>query len=142
MNEKTAITRKFEWDMGHRVTNHAGLCKNLHGHRYTALFTVSGEINTDPSSSDNGMVLDFSEMKSRLGEIIGELDHGFMIWKDDRLCNTLVRTETKIIAVDFVPTAENIANYLLKEGQVALPSLKLINVRVYETPNCYADAHL
>jgi len=88
------------------------------------------------------MVLDFSEMKSRIGAIIGELDHGFMIWKNDRLCNTLVKTETKIIAVDFVPTAENIAEYLLTTGQAALPSLKLINVRVYETPNCYADAHI
>jgi 6-pyruvoyltetrahydropterin/6-carboxytetrahydropterin synthase len=138
----TEITRKFEWDMGHRVTNHAGLCRNLHGHRYTALFTVCGEVNTDPSASDHGMVLDFSEMKSSLGTIINELDHSFMIWKNDRLCDTLLKTETKIIAVDFVPTAENIAEYLLTAGQSVLPSLKLINVRVYETPNCYADAHI
>ena len=138
----TEITRRFEWDMGHRVTNHEGLCRNLHGHRYTALFTISGDLQSDPSASDHGMVLDFSEMKSRIGAIIGELDHGFMIWKNDRLCNTLVKTETKIIAVDFVPTAENIAEYLLTTGQAALPSLKLINVRVYETPNCYADAHI
>src|ERR1043165_4265890 len=116
MYQKTTITRRFEWDMGHRVTNHTGLCKNLHGHRYTALFTVGGELHTDPLSSDHGMVLDFSELKSRLGEIIQELDHGFMIWKDDRLCNLLVTIETKIIAVDFVPTAENIANYLLSAG--------------------------
>jgi 6-pyruvoyltetrahydropterin/6-carboxytetrahydropterin synthase len=88
------------------------------------------------------MVLDFAEIKSRLGEIIQELDHGFMIWKDDRLCNILLSTETKIIAVDFVPTAENIANYLLTTGQAALSSLRLVKVRVYETPNCYADAHI
>lgn len=135
------ITRQFSWDMGHRVTNHAGKCKNLHGHRYTALFTVTGEINTDPSASDNGMVVDFSEMKTRLNEIIETLDHGFMIWKNDCLCDMLLRTETKIIAVDFVPTAENIALYLLRTGQAALIDLRLTNVRVFETPNCYADAH-
>lgn len=136
------ITRKFEWDMGHRVTNHASKCRNFHGHRYVALFTMEAPLVDNPSASDYGMVMDFAEVKCLLGEIIEAWDHGFMIWDADPFCELLQGTNTKIITVPFVPTAENIAQQLLDDAGALLnqKGINLRSVEVYETPNCIAKA--
>ncbi len=41
-NMKTKISRRIEWDMGHRIPDHQSLCKHPHGHRYVAEVTVEG----------------------------------------------------------------------------------------------------
>src|SRR5271169_6402363 len=40
------ITRRLEFDAGHRIPHHASLCKHLHGHRYAMEITLSGDIIT------------------------------------------------------------------------------------------------
>ena len=35
-----SITKEFKWAMCHRLQEHKGLCKNLHGHNYKLLLTV------------------------------------------------------------------------------------------------------
>ncbi len=133
----TSITRRFEWDMGHRVTNHRSKCRNFHGHRYVALFTLTGAVNHAPGDSDEGMVMDFADVKTKLADLIEELDHGFMIWDGDPWASTIVLTGTKVITVPFIPTAEHIAAYLLQRGQ-ALVGDVVTAVTIYETPNCTA----
>lgn len=72
-------TKTVEWDMGHRVPNHKSKCKNVHGHRYKAEVTVRGEIIPEEGISDEGMVIDFSDVKAIVNSICdGELDHGYM----------------------------------------------------------------
>lgn len=141
-NRMITITRRFEWDMGHRVTNHNSKCRNFHGHRYVALFTMEAPLVDNPTASDYGMVMDFAEVKALLGELIEELDHGFMVWVADPFQPMLQSTGTKIITVPFVPTAENIAQLLLKKAAAVLASkeVHLLSVEVYETPNCIARA--
>ena len=34
------ITRKLEFDAGHRIPDHTSQCRNLHGHRYTVEITL------------------------------------------------------------------------------------------------------
>lgn len=137
-----SITRKFEWDMGHRVTNHDSKCRNFHGHRYVAYFTITGPVIETRGASDEGMVIDFGNVKLLLGSMIELIDHSMMLWSQDPYLSTLQQTGTRIIPVPFIPTAENIAAYLLDEAQKLLTALNLTvsKVRVYETPNCYADA--
>lgn len=56
-------TRRLEWDMGHRVAEHAGQCFNLHGHRYAAEITVElplGQLETTGPAT--GMVVDFGDV--------------------------------------------------------------------------------
>jgi 6-pyruvoyltetrahydropterin/6-carboxytetrahydropterin synthase len=122
--------------MGHRVSSHDGQCKNLHGHRYTAKVTILGDI---PGS---GMIEDFGLVKAKLSELIDALDHGFMVWKEDPDCDKLLAIGGKILVMPFIPTAENIARYILEESQKLLGHLQVVKVRVYETPNCYADASI
>ena len=40
------ITRRLEFDAGHRIPNHNSQCRHLHGHRYAIEITLSGEVVT------------------------------------------------------------------------------------------------
>ena len=73
------VTRKLEWDSGHRVLNHGGKCRHLHGHRYVAEITVEAT-----QLNDLGMVVDFSLIKERVGKWIDEnWDHNFLAHPED-----------------------------------------------------------
>ena len=58
------ITRKLEFDAGHRIPDHKSQCRNLHGHRYTLLITLVGAVIDEEGSSDHGMVMAFSALKA------------------------------------------------------------------------------
>lgn len=142
MNE---ITKVIEWDMGHRVPNHKGKCRNPHGHRYRLELTVAGDVNETTGNSSEGMVDDFGDIKAlMLGQIHDALDHGFMIFKDDDVLTTFFSTHAehgfKVIVVPFVPTAENISRWCWERLRKALPdAIRIVNVRVFETPNSWAN---
>lgn len=75
------ITKDFgTFDAAHVLPNHAGLCRNCHGHSYRVEVTVSGDVNTDPSSESLGMVIDFSILKDIFDRRIkSRLDHSLML---------------------------------------------------------------
>jgi 6-pyruvoyl-tetrahydropterin synthase len=51
------ITRRLEFDAGHRIPNHTSQCKYLHGHRWRAEITLSMDITRE--GAEQGMVMDF-----------------------------------------------------------------------------------
>ena len=51
------ITRKLEFDAGHRIPDHKSQCRNLHGHRYTLEITLTGAVIDVEGNSDNGMTV-------------------------------------------------------------------------------------
>ena len=142
------ITTRLEFDAGHRIPNHKSNCKNLHGHRYAIEVTVTGPIHDDSKSSDFGMVIDFSDVKKIIKDlVVDRWDHAFIVYQDDKeivnFLNTLPNHKTVIFPV--VPTAENMAS----EAYLTLSSefnnrfnhqLKIKQIRIYETPNSWADA--
>ena len=83
------IVKIVEWDMGHRVLHHRSVCKGIHGHRYKAEICISGDLVAETGASEEGMVIDFSDIKKISNEFIHEkLDHAFMVWeKDEDLLN-------------------------------------------------------
>jgi 6-pyruvoyltetrahydropterin/6-carboxytetrahydropterin synthase len=141
------ITRRLEFDAGHRIPNHASLCRHLHGHRYAIEVTVEGPLVADPASPEQGMVTDFSRVKSiapRTGRRLGPRVPGVRrcggcapfstAWPDDRT-----------VVFEQPPTAEHLAEVAfgtLREAYAAEygERLNLTRVRIYETPNCWADA--
>lgn len=140
-------TRSLSWDMGHRVYDHGSLCRNFHGHRYTAHITASC------SRLDNlGMVVDFGVIKSQIGTWIDtNWDHGFCLWEDDptveafRTISELDDYGHKLFLLPYNPTAENLAKYLLT--MVCPPLLNplgvIVNeVEIQETPNGKATASI
>lgn len=130
------IAKEFTWEMGHRLTFHKGKCKNLHGHSYKCMVELTG------APDENGMVLDYYDVKKIIEPLIDEMDHSFMVFKNDvELINALQILKSRHIIVDFETTAENICIYLLnKIKSEKLPSnLTAIKVRVLETENTYAE---
>lgn len=140
------IIKIIEWDMGHRVTNHKSKCRNLHGHRYKAEIAVEGDRVDINGSSDEGMVLDFGDLKKIAGKYLEKvLDHGFMIWKKDKiLVNFFLKNkDQKSIIVPFVPTSENIAVWIFinldkKIKDRYKTGLKLYSIKIWETPTSSA----
>lgn len=145
----TRISRRIEWDMGHRIPDHESLCKSPHGHRYAAEVVIEGPVVDKQGSPSHGMVADFGELKVILQFIPNRMDHAFMVYKDDPLAAYLAQFEKhlyspnpvgdgiRIMEVDFVPTAENIAGYIFKKV-AANSRLRVVEVTVWETPSCKA----
>ncbi len=78
------ITTRLEFDAGHRIPDHKSQCRNLHGHRYAIEITLSGEIIQAEHASENGMVMDFADVKRIAREtIVDRWDHAFLVFKHD-----------------------------------------------------------
>jgi 6-pyruvoyltetrahydropterin/6-carboxytetrahydropterin synthase len=142
------ITTRLEFDAGHRIPDHKSQCRNLHGHRYALEITLSGDIINQNKMSENGMVMDFSDVKAIAREsVVNVWDHAFLVFKEDKavldFLNTLPNHKTVIFPS--VPTAENMASeaFRILKNQYKDTygnHLKLERVRLYETPNSWADA--
>lgn len=131
-------TRRLEFDAAHRVVNHESKCANLHGHRYVA------ELTCDAASLDElGRVIDFGAVKALVGSWIDEnWDHGALLnEKDEELIAFCRERGWRFYEMKQNPTAENIASELwhVATRLLAPSSVFLTRVRVYETPNCWAE---
>ncbi|MCS7053110.1 MAG: 6-carboxytetrahydropterin synthase, partial [Ignavibacterium sp.] len=73
------IAKEFHWEMGHRLPEHFGLCKNIHGHSYKMILTVEGEMN------EQQMVIDYYDLEKIINPLVQELDHAFMVNKNDKM---------------------------------------------------------
>lgn len=142
------ITRRLEFDAGHRIPNHQSQCRNLHGHRYAMEITLTGAIHDDPGDADDGMVMDFAEIKTLAKRHLIDLwDHAFIVGKQDRVVIEFLQSlpQHKTVILDRVPTAENMAEEAFRVlepiyGACFGDRLRLSRIRLYETPNCWADA--
>lgn len=128
------LTTRYEWDMGHRLPSHNGKCRRLHGHRYTAEIDVTGPLMTLGPSM--GMVVDFYVLKKAIDAAIGHWDHRTMLHEEDPL-RLDDEDDTGVLRVSFVPTAENIAREVMRV--MRMQGLNITRVRVYETPNGWAE---
>ena len=130
------IAKEFRWEMGHRLPEHFGLCKNIHGHSYKMTVEFEGELDK------NQMVIDYYDVEKIINPVIEKLDHSFMVNIDDKIViEFLEKMNSKKVVVGFNSTAENICNYLLSEiKKCSLPSnISSVKVRVYETQFDYAE---
>ena len=130
-------TRRLEFDAGHRVPEHGGKCRTPHGHRYAVDVTVRGPLGRE------GFVLDFGEIKAKLGAWIDEhLDHTTIYQRGDSLMEAMaaISQAAKLkpyYAMDAAPTAEALAELIFSVAQGLLDA-EVVRVVVHETPNCSA----
>lgn len=142
------ITRRLEFDAGHRIPHHKSQCRHLHGHRYALEVTLSGEIIQTEGASEQGMVMDFTDVKNiALEKIANVWDHAFLVYRGDHVVLDFLNNMPghKTVVLDSVPTAENLALEAFKVLDAAYidvygNQLRLERVRLYETPNNWADA--
>jgi 6-pyruvoyltetrahydropterin/6-carboxytetrahydropterin synthase len=143
-----SITRRLEFDAGHRLPNHASQCRNVHGHRYAIEITLTAELIGEAGAADEGMVMDFGDIK-RIAQdkLVNDWDHAFLVCRSDKAMVEFLANipSHKTVILDVVPTAENLARTAFGILEHAYRDrfgheLTLTRVRLYETPNCWADA--
>lgn len=142
------ITTRLEFDAGHRIPSHKSQCRNLHGHRYVIEITLSGEIIQQEGVSDQGMVMDFSDVKAIARRAVVDVwDHAFLVYKGDTVVLEFLNAlpDHKTVVMETVPTAENMASEAFRILDALYRDtygnhLRLERVRLYETPNSWADA--
>lgn len=142
------ITRRLEFDAGHRIPDHQSQCRHLHGHRYAIEITLSGEVIDKAGDAANGMVMDFSQVKNIAKvHLVDKWDHAFLAYEGDRAIVDFLAALPghKTVVLDRVPTAENLARIAFRILDAVYRDtygnhLCLHRVRLYETPNCWADA--
>jgi len=139
------VTKEIEIDMGHRVPNHKSKCRNLHGHRYKIELGCDDKVINKTGDSSEGMVIDFSDMKEVLMDIIDkQFDHGFVMYEKDLFANKFnglkVCENQNITFVPFIPTAENLCKYWydLMKPELEKRNVKINHVKVWETPSSTA----
>ena len=131
------VTKSIKFDAAHILTNHQGLCKNLHGHTYR----VEGGVAQPPDDTAD-MVIDFKDLK-RVGEeeIVSRFDHAFIYntgsEAEREIAEVVARHGMRTAAVPFRSTAENLARHFFGELKAHLPGIK--SVRVWETADSCAE---
>lgn len=135
----TIVTKRITFDAAHILTNHAGLCKNLHGHTYHVDISLA-DTAADTERSD--MVMDFKEIKQLATRLITDrFDHAFIY-------NTASPGESEIgalvesrgmrtVPLPFRSTAENLAKLFYDELKAHIPAL--VAVKVWETQDSSAE---
>ncbi|QKY02435.1 6-carboxytetrahydropterin synthase QueD [Janthinobacterium lividum] len=141
------ITRKLEFDAGHRIPDHKSQCRNLHGHRYTLELTLTGNVIEADGKSDNGMIMDFSDVKSLAKQhLVDVWDHAFLVYENDHAVRKFLASlpDHKTVIIDRIPTVENLAKVAFDILQAVFldkfgTGLRLYKLVLHETPNCWAE---
>jgi 6-pyruvoyltetrahydropterin/6-carboxytetrahydropterin synthase len=141
------VTRKLEFDAGHRIPNHVSQCRNLHGHRYVLELTLIGNVIDQEAHSSQGMLMDFSDIKRIAKQYVVDLwDHAFLVYEGDEKVVDFLKgmSDHKTVILPVIPTAENLVSCIFNilaphYESVFGNQLSLAKVRLYETPNCWAD---
>lgn len=116
-----SVRVKDRFSSAHRLVGIGGKCESLHGHNYLVEVEVEGE-----SLDEQGVLLDFRELKDSLRAIISNLDHKFLNEID--------------FFKEHSSSSEHIAYYIFKELKQAVnkKGLKLKEVSVWESDDSCA----
>ena len=133
----TTVTKSVKFDAAHILTNHQGLCKNLHGHTYRVDVSV-----TQPDDDPRDMVIDFKDLKSVATSVICDrFDHAFIYSTasegESEIASVVEKHGMRTVALPFRSTAENLARYFFGELKPQIPGL--VSVKVWETADSCAE---
>ena len=131
------VTKTIRFDAAHILTNHQGLCKNLHGHTYRVDVSVA-----QGSGDTRDMVIDFKELKRIASEVVCErFDHAFIYNTESagerEIAAVVEKNGMRTVAIPFRSTAENLAKLFFGELKARIPGLSA--VRVWETADSCAE---
>ena len=144
----TRIRRWVETDTGHRVPNHKSKCRHMHGHRYRWEAELDGDVVTQGGASEEGMLMDFSDVSAILNKHIHDVvDHAFIVYEGDQEALASLShmgDEHRTLIVPFIPTAENLARWAFEQVDSHISSsygnsLRLHAFHVRETPKSWAS---
>jgi len=140
---KIRVTKQFNFEASHALWNYDGKCKNIHGHTYKLFVTVIGTPISDVKNHQQGMVIDFGDLKKIVNkEIVDKFDHTLIVNKNSNKIN-ITGTEQmfeRYIETDNQPTCENMVILFSEILKSKLPgNVKLFSIRLYETETSFAE---
>ena len=134
------VTKTVKFDAAHVLTNHQGLCKNLHGHTYRVDVSVA-----QAADDDRDMVIDFKDLKGIANEVVCDrFDHAFIYNTESagecEIAAVVEKTGMRTVAIPFRSTAENLAKLFFGDLKPRVPGL--VAVKVWETADSSAEYRL
>lgn len=130
------LTKKFEFEAAHRLSNYQGACKEIHGHTYKLAVTISGQID-----EESDMILDFKVLKNHVKKaILDHVDHA-LILKDAKENRQIFQNYTgNIFWMTTEPTAERMLLWMVVQLTTILPPyIRLESLQLYETSSSFAS---
>lgn len=130
-----SITKIFHFEAGHALSDHKGLCRNIHGHSYKLHITITGKKNM------HDVLMDFKTLKKLVWDtVLKDLDHALLLKKNDINTFAAHNMVSKIFWMEEEPTAESMVGFIGASIKKVLPAnISLTSVRLYETESCYAE---
>ena len=131
------ITKSVRFDAAHVLTNHKGLCRNLHGHTYRV------DVSVRQAECDRAdMVMDFKDVKRICEEtVLSKFDHAFIYDEtseaESEIAAVVAKHGMRAVALPFRSTAENLAEWMFNVLKGPIAGLQ--SVRVYETADSFAE---
>ena len=127
------VTKRLDFCYGHRLLNHEGVCRHLHGHNAMVEIDIAAE-----TLDARDMVVDFADIKRAVKTWIDrELDHKMILRQDDPLVEVLRGQGEPVYTIDSNPTAERLAR-LIFDVACGL-GFNVSAVRLWETPGSCAS---
>jgi 6-pyruvoyltetrahydropterin/6-carboxytetrahydropterin synthase len=125
--QRYLVTKTIEFSYGHRLLEHSGKCRYLHGHNGML------EVDIEADQLDSmGMVIDFSRVSEVVkGWVDANLDHRMLLCRDDPVVEMLTRAGEPLFLMDENPTAENIAKLVWQAAYAS--GLRVGEIRLWET---------
>ncbi len=129
---KFSITKEVRFCYGHRLMNHPGKCRHLHGHSVKAAVTITSE-----RLDEQDMVCDFTELKTVVADYVKEiLDHNLLLHENDPLVPLLRDARERFMTLPEHPTAEVLARLIYQNIQSQ--GYPVEEVILWETDSSYA----
>lgn len=140
---KLSCIRTVSIDAGHRLHNHEGKCRNVHGHRYRFELFITDE---DPYA--RGVKLSIENYIEDW--LMEHWDHGMLLNKEDPKAVAWapggMLEGDKYYLLPCNPTAENLASFVLEKANEICKKeglhQRVFHVACWETPNCKANAEI
>jgi 6-pyruvoyltetrahydropterin/6-carboxytetrahydropterin synthase len=143
MSPLIRVTKEFPFEMSHVLWNYDGPCKNVHGHSYRLFVTIAGKPAENIENPKNGMVMDFSDLKSIVRkEIVDLFDHSVVLSNqiDREKAETFKNLFGNTVLVSYQPTCENlVADFAARIAPHLPAGVKLHSLKLYETATSFAE---
>ncbi|HQV59647.1 MAG: 6-carboxytetrahydropterin synthase [Chitinophagaceae bacterium] len=135
------VTKIFNFEMAHAISDYPGSCNNIHGHSYELHVTVSTINQEKCYLAPPGFILDFKELKKLVNtHVIQALDHKLILSKNYLGKNSSINPLENLVPWESEPTAENLLLYIQSVLSENLPvNIKLAKLKLYETKGSYAE---
>lgn len=136
------ITKEFKFEMAHALLGYNGPCRNIHGHSYYLYVTLKGEPVNDRTSPNDGMVIDFNEIKDIIkNSVIDQFDHALVLnaaTPEENL--KALQGFCNIVLVPYQPTCENLLVDFAERVRKLLPArISLFSLKLCETVTNFAE---